>query len=401
MLKELKYDENNLLKLTYWIKKRVKNSYEYLKDKAKRNRLRFYYDKNLVSEDFLDSLKPMIEALNEVFNDNWDFEYDILTCRNKLSVILRGVVVRFPQVTIENEEGESYDGIKDLFVLFKIKSYIDDSSKTTNPYIYSVCGGRTTFSFKDYYSYNHSHLQYLAYEYYDNLGSSNKIATALYFSDFCLGSSNLRIHIMESGLKENQNKDFFEQLFVSSFTLVYYESLEGTPYRKMEDMKLPSRSSLRDCSFRESIQKELLLKDIFKELKKSNSKIPLNIQGSKIKVNLDSNTKDIIVKALEDNYPRYKTDYLCYKYEDRFLSLNNDFSNDYSRYLPREDVNIVPYVYKGKEYPLTITDIPSSETLSMENLKLSLQDSAAMNIERHIEDLLINITRNEAYRKTR
>ena len=377
--------------LTNYLKLRIENPYEYLKEKSKKNRL-FYSDRpeRNISIGYLEKLEPIIKSLNEIYGDNWDFLFYYGLVNGKIKVFFKGFITRFPQVTIENKDNKKYDGIKDLFVLYEM------SANNGIPYCLNIQGGRTTMTFAEYYSYGHSHYDNIPYTNY--CGFKDLALSSVYFSNFCLGTSNLSTMILETNEPENNNEEFWTNFFVQMFTIVYYESLSGLPYHKFSKIKLPTTSNnYSRASFDCAISYDDFLKCLFKDYKSKNVHIDLSLENDKLKVDFDEEFEKYAVDVLDEELDNYRKYYLCYKLEDNNyeLHVNNTFNVSFKNYLPDSSIDIIPLVYKQKEFPLVITDIPKdNDTVTP---KLVLMKETKEYIKRCLTRRLEKIQKNEAF----
>ena len=129
--------------------------------------------------------------------------------------------IRFPEVIITNSKDLKHE-IKDLFVGIQV----------TNVNIFGVSKGNVTLvgrrgkvSYKEWCShYSHSHLS----------SSYNQ------WQNFCLGNSDIAMLINE--LKLSFDKDMWYMLFYALPNYVNWESLEGGPYKKIENLSEGSRN---------------------------------------------------------------------------------------------------------------------------------------------------------------
>jgi hypothetical protein len=377
--------------LTNYLRLRIENPYEYLKEKSKKNRL-FYSDRpeRNISIGYLEKLEPIIKSLNEIYGDNWDFLFYYGLVNGKIKVFFRGFITRFPQVTIENKDNKKYDGIKDLFVLYEM------SANNGIPYCLNIQGGRTTMTFAEYYSYGHSHYDNIPHTNY--CGFKDLALSSVYFSNFCLGTSNLSTMILETNEPENNNEEFWTNFFVQMFTIVYYESLSGMPYHKFSEIRLPTTSNnYSRASFDYAISDDDFLKYLFKDYKSKNVHIDLSLENNKLKVDFDEEFEKYAVDVLDEELDNYRKYYLCYKLEDNNyeLHVNNTFNVSFKNYLPDSSIDIIPLVYKQKEFPLVITDIPKdNDTVTP---KLVLMKETKEYIKRCLTRRLEKIQKNEAF----
>ena len=376
--------------LTKYFRLKIENPYEYLKEKSRRNKLFFHdiSDRN-VPLSYLEKLEPIIKALNEVYDDNWDFLFYYRLMNNKIKIFFNGFITRFPQVTIENEKGQKYDGIKDLFVLYKM------SVTNSTPFCVNISGGRTTMTFKEYYSYGHSHYDNLPYSDYE--GRTNEALPSVFFSKFCLGTSDLSTLILESTEPENNNENYWTKFFVQMFTIVYYESLSGMPYHKFSSIRLPAiNSSYARADFNTAMSDSDFLKLLFRDYKNQDARINMSLFNNRLDVDFGEDFEKYVLETLGNKLSNYKKHYLCYKIEgnNSELSINNTFNAQFKKYLPADSIDIIPLVYKQKEYPLVITDIPNENDTVTPQLMLMFETKDY--IKRCLKKRILKVQKNEA-----
>lgn len=380
--------------LTNYMRLKVDNPYEYLKEKIKRGKV-FFMDSNKrkVTEDYWKNMEPIIKAMNEVYGDNWDILYYYTLYRGKIFIHFKGLITRFPQVTIENSNGDKFDGIKDLFLYYRFDVAHDDI-----PFCDAICGGRTTMTFKEYYSYGHSHYENLPYTNF--MGNNDSVLDSVYFSKFCLGSSKLATDIMESDEKGNNNEEFWTHFFVQMFTIIYYESLSGVPYKKMTNMHLPIlNNNYYKAYFERRVSDLVFLKNIFESFKERDLHLDISLNDDKLLVDLDPKFEKHVIEVISAKMSCVSKHYLCYKIEDNRdeLSIVNNFNVSYNDYLPPESAIIIPLVYKQKEYPLVITEIPEKKDGTFVPEKQLMAET-----KRYLKELLrlklSEVQRNEAFK---
>lgn len=168
-------------------------------------------------------IKDFIRTLFNLYSDAWDFKIKVQTER----VILTGFYIHFPEVTIKNSKKLKHD-IKDLFVI------LDVVVSTTGLSVGAIRGFRTSVTRAEYTSYYaHSHISSISWPKKD---SPEKSAQT-----FCTGSGEIndyRLNLNSKCTEENCIA-FLLQLM----TLVNWESLQGTPYKYISNIKFnPSNS---------------------------------------------------------------------------------------------------------------------------------------------------------------
>lgn len=130
------------------------------------------------------------------------------------------IKIHFPKIKIRNSEGSSHD-IKNLFVFFTL-----DPQKGFIPFA-NLLGCRTEWNIEEtFIGYQHSHLPFTEVQ------NSSQITQARFF---CLGEGS----IIEAftRLRSQFNRKNFEILLMELETYVSWESLEGGPYKLMDDIR--------------------------------------------------------------------------------------------------------------------------------------------------------------------
>lgn len=164
----------------------------------------------LKGEGYLCTPDEIYEVAKETFGED---RVDILKRTDKAFELY----VFFPEITITNSAGFSHD-IKELYVRFDITLKINSNRVTTELNMY---GRRGTISDYEFVSdYGHSH--------FSGLGMS--------WSHFCLGSSDFGM-ILQSMRLDSKASDW-ELMLLSLENYVSWESLEGGPYRRMQNISI-------------------------------------------------------------------------------------------------------------------------------------------------------------------
>jgi hypothetical protein len=186
------------------------------------------------AKDFINFIRPMIKSIYD--EENYEILYGInFDLKEYVSEVF--LYLKFPNVTIKNSIEQEHL-IEDLVVRLKIShdlTRIDDPKVfwmqkslymmrlTTNPI--DACAG-----------YAHSHL--------GNDGRS--------FSDCCIGDMNLfntigeEFSLFRSSTPTPISELEFESVLLGVHDFVYWESLEGGPHIKMENIVEKTGSELRE-----------------------------------------------------------------------------------------------------------------------------------------------------------
>jgi hypothetical protein len=136
------------------------------------------------------------------------------------------IFIYFPELLINNSKKQKHT-IKDLYVQFKVVIR-PEKFKHKNDYKAQIdfLGRRRTLSLKEFESgYRHSHLRSHRNEY----------------GDFCLGNSDYSLIIQELQISLSENS--WNMLFLSLENYLKWESLEGGPHIKLENITYSAKSN--------------------------------------------------------------------------------------------------------------------------------------------------------------
>jgi len=158
----------------------------------------------------LENIKLVKESLQAIFPDNWELQYNDI---DNLVIIY----VKFPLITIVNSNDLSHT-IKDLYV----RICCDTDMKFSK--MFKIEGFRGKLTYNEFKSgYSHSHLPSFSFD---------------SFSNFCLGIGT-EIDILRADLIDNSIpfiQERLEQFLYMLEVYVRWESLEGVPHIKMENI---------------------------------------------------------------------------------------------------------------------------------------------------------------------
>ena len=183
----------------------------------------------VMSQNVFDKFKSAIRIINDIYENSWDINFEVSSHNNKLRIEIQGIYILFPIVNITNRNNKKHT-IKDLLVEIILHSHINQDIR-----IDSLKGGRLTLSYAEYQSdYFHSHLS-------TTKGAISSGMTLPYMDSFCTGSGEINIyHSNING--DGFNEERFMRYAMQILSLVSYESIEGTPYRYMNNIRTHSRS---------------------------------------------------------------------------------------------------------------------------------------------------------------
>jgi hypothetical protein len=128
------------------------------------------------------------------------------------------VIIKFPEVVISNSHRKSHT-IKDLYIHIQLSGVLR--------FMDSFRGIRATKTYAEYCSrYGHSHMQ------------SSDLPT--HTSQFCLGSTDFS-NLVSGLMQNNWNRLMFEMYAIQLIDYLKWESLEGGPYAKLEEIRTSSQ----------------------------------------------------------------------------------------------------------------------------------------------------------------
>lgn len=238
----------------------------------------------VMSQNIFDKFKSAIRIINDIYDNSWDINFKLAFHNNKLRIEIQGIYILFPIVNITNRNNKRHT-IKDLLVEIRIYNHRNQNIRIEN-----LKGGRLTLSYAEYQSdYFHSHLP-------TTKGAISNGMTLPYMSNFCTGSGEINIY------QSNINGDgFTEERFMryamQIFSLVSYESIEGTPYRYMDRIRTHSRSG--SYFHLDSRKKELFFQKVINWYKQLET-IP------NIDITIDSTNSYSV--ALNENFQKFVED---------------------------------------------------------------------------------------------
>ena len=174
----------------------------------------------------LDTLRLIVKSLDELHPNNWDFEYAV----HANHIDLRSIYILFDVINITNSNGDEHI-IRDLLMRLSILS---DNTEEQGFGLYNISGTRLTMTKEEITSnYLHSHLSSV------NIDSQDR--RNFTFQSFCTGSGEINSYMDK--FNTTKNLPNITDLLLQLYTLVSWESLEGTPYMNMEDIRFRDGSS--------------------------------------------------------------------------------------------------------------------------------------------------------------
>lgn len=185
--------------------------------------------KNIVYiKETLETFYPNCWEFIEVYPSISDFDFLLELGKSRYNKVYYKILIHFPELIVESQDGNK-QRIKDLFVKIDLKYNL---SGIAEKYIEGL---RTTYTLAEVDSnYKFSHLA----------GSCEGINSS-YWSSFCLGVTDYSS--TATFLKDSFDKDSFYLFIQQLKDYLSYESISGTPYRYIRNIKegVPDNSNER------------------------------------------------------------------------------------------------------------------------------------------------------------
>ena len=187
----------------------------------------------VISETLFNQYKICMKVISDIYENKWDVDFTLTQTSSKIYIDIKAVHILFEEIVITNSRAKTHT-IKDLLVAIELRN---DSNRRLK--VERLKGGRLSLTYAEFQSnYFHSHLSVDC----QRLNRGDYIV-APFFTTFCTGSGEINIY------QSNINGDgFTERNFIAFamqiMTLVTWESLEGMPYRHMDNIRVrPSSGS--------------------------------------------------------------------------------------------------------------------------------------------------------------
>ena len=331
-------------KITNRIKKEDKaRNFTWIFNQFQKGRLLLGSNK-VTSIDSFNQFREAVKTVQDIYEGYWDLEIEVYVTNTRkinqyhthkeIQIKIVGIVLYFPTVLIKNRDNNSHN-IKDLFVLIPLDIL------NNNLYIDGIRGTRMTISYAEYCShYLHSHLSVYLH------GNTDYIPS---FTSFCTGSGEINMYqadINSEGFTVNKFIPYLLQIL----TLVSYESIEGTPYRRMRDIMIKSSSGSVFTVDREfAIRYYNTLIDYYKNTSEILD-IEFSFNNGKYEVVDNAKFESFLTSIAMSDMDKQKV--LCMKDE---TGTYYKFGSDPNYIVPT--INYT-YIFQGKEFSFIVEDIP-------------------------------------------
>ena len=231
----------------------------------------------------------ILTVLNEKYVENWDIHYELA----KENRLLPYIVLRYPEVILENQHGKSHT-IKEIYLYLPL--IVNDNFQLI---VTDIRSNRFEYTIEEWFSgYRHSHLP-----------SKPVIKTAneMYYADsFCMGSgTDLDILISNIFLDSEYtfNSLAFETLLYNIDSLLEWESEEGVPYIRISTISLSNSENQKTIpkEFSEVIYEEYIEEEMIRTLELAPSyfsDVKTTISDSKLSIVIDQEFIDMLIPRL-------------------------------------------------------------------------------------------------------
>lgn len=274
--------------------------------------------------------QPIIGEMLTVLN-NYHREYSINFSEDSIALengtwkfVMFNIIIHYPEETIRNSKGDTHT-IKDLFINLRICKYASGDK-----FCLTLTGGlRTTFTPEEFScGFIQSHIHPLT-DVFSTRALHTKFSS---FKSICLGSSELRMSYI--AFNSENNVDTFELLLHSLDAFIKWESLDGGPYWRIENIRYRSKdvvsidnSSEQDSYLADTIKHERFPSLIREYIQLDNYGLPavyedltllrelVEISPSLLHSAIDANGSEIFTPMTSENVIEYIGD----KFDDKPL----------------------------------------------------------------------------------
>lgn len=222
----------------------LSTSFSFINKLFESNKLRMSggYGTATVDSRNFERIREMVKFAAIFYPDSWDFDLAFQfkgdpnanftteenLVENLQSVYIRGLIIHFPKVEIKNSRKETHE-ILDMYVRLKFYLRRGGSEEIGAGYILiieDIEGYRSTLTTMEWRSsYSHSHLE----------GGKDSTESAE-FRSFCLGSGEINIYRSQFNSTFTNQVSYIQSLLMQVQALVSWESLEGGPYKHMNNI---------------------------------------------------------------------------------------------------------------------------------------------------------------------
>ena len=243
----------------------------------------YFFDIN--NEPLKNNVKDMMDTLEAVYPNRWSFFF-------VEGYRFPRILIHFPCFEISNSEGRTHT-IRDLYVMLHPFIY---SGTGRISFTDSISGFRTTLTDAELNTgYLHSHLRSTNRGYFDNFDSEVGLERW-----FCLGSGETLDLLDIMNVAEEFDKNLFELFLYTLDSFVKWESLEGGPYKRMENIHLgdDNEGHIYDTIRREVVERA---KDLVRNNTDLQHKLKYTFSAGNVAVIPDMEFEETLKKCFLDN----------------------------------------------------------------------------------------------------
>ena len=267
--------------------------------------------------NFCNQIDSMITILNSVHNNNWDFHLEPIFNSNEDGVRRFNiyVVIHYPQFVIANSRQLTHT-IQDLLVTFKITRWNGEDSEGNfqNQFLPQFLQGtRATMTYEEWFvGYRHSHL---------TANKPTSFFDVFRADDFCTGSGEIN-EVLATLWEEGYSEEHFEMFLHTLNTVAEWESLEGTPYIKMERIGIGKTTNISDMS---GSRLKSFYETLYDTLKTYKPSLDANFvfSDNRYRIKLDSRFENFLKQFIIETMPGYWSNLLVMKVNDKYVGYSH------------------------------------------------------------------------------
>lgn len=324
---------------------------------------RLYLGSEKLTKPLFEQFRQAIKATEDIYSGAWDLDIvvNFVMQKGKVKIIIevRKIVIYFPEIKITNSRKREHN-IVDLFVACNLSVY------NKQLYLADLQGGRMKLSFAEFTSsYLHSHLP---------AQQINAERNPPYYNHFCTGSGHINEAIAEIN-SDGFSIEKFTTYLLNLYTLVSWESIEGTPHISMSSI------SARVSNAREYYPSDTNFQSLYKTLirdyigKETVPVLNFTLENNKFKLKEDEDFEKFLFS--KDFTETEKLRYLC--------TLSNN--GRYYLYGSDPQYSSVPtftreYIFQGISKPLEVYGAPGKDK---EEIKYIIHPQIKDKIKKEIE----------------
>ena len=231
----------------------------------------------------------ILTVLNEKYVENWDIHYELA----KENRLLPYIVLRYPEIILENQHGKSHT-IKEIYLYLPL--IVNDNFQLI---VTDIRSNRFEYTIEEWFSgYRHSHLP---------RKPVIKTANEMYYANsFCMGNGTDLDNLISNIFLDSEytfNSLAFETLLYNIDSLLEWESEEGVPYIRISTISLSNSENQKTIpkKFSEIIYEEYIEEEMIRTLELAPSyfsDVKTTISDSKLSIVIDQEFIDMLIPRL-------------------------------------------------------------------------------------------------------